>query len=337
LNNFKTATPYRNIADLKSAIRTQEGADLLRLGARTGELSPALVEVFLGALFSSTLKTAFDRFSDSILRHFSEKWEANKLQARLFGFCRNAEFLIGMSKWQMENPWLSHDLSALETVLDSLRGVFLQKPQTMILFDNPILRLGSNIVCIGGPIVNVFTRLAFGLKSPPDLSPLIPYSFNLVPDEGFINADWKYLFDKRSEGNWSICNSKKTVCYVPERHEIIEENGQKSYVYPRDYAMIIRLSSICKETWQHGRRLLIIAGCHGVGTLAATRAIADHSCLNEIAARGGERDFQAIVMSNNMISRRSDIVKNLVHEKHFDMPDNFHVIDVVPIETEVDI
>lgn len=337
MNNFKTSIQYRNIADLKSAIRTQEGADLLRLGARAGELSPALVEVFLGVLFSSALKKAVDRFSDGILGHFSEKWEANKLQARLFGFCRNAEFLIGMSKWQIENPWVSHDLLALEAVLDSLRGIFLERPEAAMLLDNPKPRLGSNIVCIGGPVVNVLTRLAFGLKSPWDLSPLMPYSFNVVSDDGLTNANWKYFSNKRSEVNWSICNSKKTVYYIPEKHEITEENGQKSHVYPRDYAMIVKLSSICRETWQRGRKLLIIAGCHGVGTLAAAKAIADHSCLNEMVARGGEHDFQAIVMSNNIIGRRSVMVNNLAHERHFDMPDNFHVIDVVPIETEVSI
>lgn len=54
--------------------------------------------------------------------------------------------------------------------------------------------------------------------------------------------------------------------------------------------MIIKVKSQIKEA-PPGRKNLVLAGCHGFGTIAAARALGDEDILRTIWEKVKDRDF----------------------------------------------
>ncbi|HIH96860.1 MAG TPA: hypothetical protein HA348_05200 [Thermoplasmata archaeon] len=219
----------------------------------------------------------------------SKEFEGKRIVSRLFGFCRNADFVIGMRKpWDEDNPWASYDVRAVEDTITSLSKAFAGRPEIPEKDKLPEFDPLRNIVSVGGPIPNTFTRKVMGVQKPDERS-WLPYSFNLIPTP---ECKGKTFFElQKDEQNWSIMKSDtKEEVYIPEYYEK-DEIG----VCRRDYGMIIKVKSQVKEA-PPGRKNLVLAGCHGFGTIAAARALGDEKILNRIWEDVKDRDFQAIVM-----------------------------------------
>ncbi len=74
----------------------------LRLIARTRDISPPLLAIFVGGLVSTSLSALFGGIKSRIIREH----ERERFLSRLFGFCRNADFAIGKRvPSKEEDPW----------------------------------------------------------------------------------------------------------------------------------------------------------------------------------------------------------------------------------------
>ena len=126
----------------------------------------------------------------------------------------------------------------------------------------------------------------------------MPYSFNLEPEKKQKGKNFEELQNEVSEPNWCIMESKtKKNMYIPEyyRRDEIQEKSRCL----RDYGMIIKVRSIIEKGRVAGRKNLMVAGCHGPGTIAAAMALGDLSILERIWNEVGDKDFQAIIMCEN--------------------------------------
>ena len=141
--------------------------ETLRLVARTQALSPPLIELFLSLVISPTISIGINRLLGAI-EGAMDKWRReNELQVRLFGLSKNADILIGMRRpYDKENPWASHDLRSAQELIHSLSSVFSEKPEPMRVEKKVSPKFERNIITIGGPIPNTFSRALMGIKEP---------------------------------------------------------------------------------------------------------------------------------------------------------------------------
>jgi len=255
----------------------------LRLVTRTRDISPPLLEIFVGELVSISLSALFGGIKSRIIREY----ERERFLSRLFGFCRNADFVIGKRfPSKEEDPWGDKDVKAVDDTISNLSKIFSERPklekrERLLGFDPKM-----NVVSIGGPIANTFTRLVMGVEEP-DKKSWLPFSFNLRPTPEYRGKNYAELQEIEPGPNWSIMKSETGEnIYIPEYYEA---------TCRRDYGMIIKVKSRIKEA-PPGRKNLILAGCHGFGTIAAARALGDRDILNRIWEEVCEKDFQAIVM-----------------------------------------
>ena len=87
------------------------------------------------------------------------------------------------------------------------------------------------------------------------------------------------------EPSWSI---------IGESEEFIPEMRDNTIV--RDYGMLIKAKHPDTNARRKGKRVLVVAGCHGIGTMAVGSSIKDGLILGKIWDEIGDRDFQAIIM-----------------------------------------
>ena len=260
----------------------------LRLVARTRDVSPPLLEIFVGELVVISMSELFRGIKRRIIREYERK----RFLSRLFGFCKNAEFVIGKREpWKGEDPWSDKDVKAVEDTISNFSKTFSKMPEPREEEKAPSFEPKWNVISIGGPIANTFTRMVMKVEKPDDRS-WLPFSFNLQPSPECQGKDYSGLQRQiKPAPNWSIMRSETgEELYIPEYYEK-DEIG----VCRRDYGMIIKVKSQIKEA-PPGRKNLILAGCHGFGTIAAARALNDEEILNRIWEEVKDRDFQAIIM-----------------------------------------
>lgn len=260
----------------------------LILVARTKDVSPPSLEMLLAPLVGELTSMVVDK----IRRRIISEHHREILLSRLFGFCKNADFIIGVpgKRWEIR-PWSNPDVEALEDALVAFSKLFASRPVVYEREPVPDIKpdMKRNIVAFGSPISCSFTREVMGIERPSDISPFLPYSFNLLPPDG---REISFPELKKTWINNSIMRSDATreEIYIPEYYEV---NGKK--VIRRDYGMIIKRHTVVPEAIK-GRRNLVLAGCHEFGTVAAARALGNLEILNKVWAESGDRDFQAIVM-----------------------------------------
>lgn len=264
--------------------------EYLRLFARTKDTSPPSLEIFINNVVSPSVPMVLPIAWSEIRRRIFKEFERRRIVSKLFGFCRNADFVIGMRKpWIEDNPWGSYDVIAVEDTLTNLSKVFAGRPEIPEKDTSPEFDPSRNIISVGGPIPNTFTRKVMGVQKPDDESRL-PYSFNLTPP-GYKGKTFLELQKMEPEPNWGIMKSDTNEeIYIPEYYEKGERGKCR-----RDYGMIIKVKSVI-ENAPRGRKNLVLAGCHGFGTIAAARALGDENILRTIWEKVGDKDFQAIIM-----------------------------------------
>ena len=239
---------------------------------------------------------------------FIEKTECYQ---NLFRFLDNCDFFIGKRYPQKKkDPWSYYDIIAIKEIIDSLPGIF-DKPKIKKIKDNEKIEFKDNLCSIGGPIPNKFTRLIFGLEMDEtkksiikyygekleffDSVPNLKYRFNLEIGGRCASLDeLKSLYPEPNEPNWTIIGGGEE--FIPEFRE-----GR----YVRDYGMLIKVKHPIKEARRLGKRVLVIAGCHGVGTYGSASLLKKDGILKEIWEKVGDSDFQCLVMVDS-VGKRGD-------------------------------
>lgn len=314
----------------------------------TQDVSPPLVAFLLplGAWATKEIgQWAILRIMDGLLRAVKGWKEKKEIQARLFGFCRNAEFVIGQKHPFTGNPWSVWGIRALEELLEKINGVFREKPQLISpeetgISERRVPSFSKHLVAIGGPVMTPFSRAIMGIKTPTSPS-VLPYTFNLTPSsevedkiaalmkEGKPAEDFWTLLREWEVGipdpNWNISFGKdpQRSKYIPELIEV--KDGIRVL---KDYGMIVKRNSVCERARRLGMKNLMLAGCHGVGTVAAATALGDIQILEEIFKSAGDGVFQAIIMTETKTER---ITAKPGIRQIIDIPDSVHLVEINPL------
>lgn len=265
----------------------------LRLAVRTENLSPPILSIagIVGPEIYGSIK---GRIKD---------WkEKNLLQRHLFGFMRNADYLVGPEALEkrIENKWLEREYSSIERMITSSLQIFDNRPELVKNLDIADINFERNIVAIGGPIPNVVSAWISKDEESfdknvidPSLAPDLPYKLNLVPDSRCKGISFHERAKIEPEPNWTIMNDRGENVYIPEYY--VKDNET---ICVRDYAMIIKVKSINPLGRREGKKNLVIAGCHEYGTVAAGMALKEVEILKRLWDTVGDRDFQAIIVTN---------------------------------------
>ena len=261
------------VADLQKTVEPRLG-----LVARTKARSPAEVWFsvgFLGAFFAQPI---LDKFRDMIVS-LPFTWQERLMSTRqdvaakkelwvdMLGFTRNADFFMGRPEGDIHG--VQRDLDTVEAIIDSAVATFRDVPSTNEDRD-PVGAIDwqSNLISVGGPRYNPFVPMFLESSDFP----------------------YKFLEVNGSPSTVIITDNDGNTMYEPDLYI----DGD-SYVYNRDYGMIVKGPTGVEGITGHGRQALILAGCHSAGTQAAFYCINDLEQLRKIFAVAGNRPFQAIV------------------------------------------
>lgn len=273
-----------------------------RLLLRTRDLSPPIIEI-LSFAFGAT---AFGWQVFGAIRSKIDAWrERKEIYYSLFGFSLNADFITNNPPEEelRKGTWAITDLYAAEEAVGFLLKGFAQKPEVKLEGKGqPGPDFRRNIVSLGGPCNNRFSRWIMkakdsnGLEEPPsnlnltleDL-PELPFNFGYDLEE---SRDLTWEQRKTLRMNWPIKKMKgKTIIYTPE----IYYGSDNRRVCKRDYGMIVKVRSLHREGRQEGRWNLMLAGCHGAGSLGAAKALGDEDILEQIWREVKTKEFQAVL------------------------------------------
>lgn len=286
--------------------------DEFRLLLRTRDLSPPIIEIISLAFGATSL--ALQIYGS--IRGKIEAWRRRiELYYNLFGSCANADFITNQLdprlserlKTGEEEPWLTSDLVAGEEAAGHFIKIFREKPKVELIKENELRKKREkalpqfdemNIVSMGGPCRNRFSRWMMRLENPPleldmDIhkAPKLPFVFNYDLPES-KDKSWEEKANLSPRPNWPIKDTRKSRdIYVPEVYYFED----KSYICKRDYAMIVKMKSIHNKGREQGKWNLLFGGSHGSGTEGAAMALGDEEILQEIWDKVKDRDFQAIL------------------------------------------
>ena len=194
-----------------------------------------------------------------------------------------------------------------------------------------IIDFSRNIVSLGGPCNNAFSQWILEPKQPkksppPEIIiedyPEVPFKFGyeIINDPCEVRHSYitrnddkcrtiykPELYYKESAHENAEEISLKKVCSIKKQNKENEAKSKKIFIPKKvsdikphrickmDYGMILKVRSAHKEGKMNGKWCLIIAGCHGGGTLGAAQALGDVEILRKIFDEVGLNEFQAIV------------------------------------------
>lgn len=176
-----------------------------------------------------------------------------------------------------------------------------ERPKDILLAEDTSVDFSSDVVSIGGPIANLYTR---NVMYGDDVS--LPYRFDLNP-VGVDDDLREYtpqelrrisLADDRELGhrpNWRI---------VDRDGEPLEILGDATVPNWRDGQWVTDYFTVAKLPNPHPsapplrraetRRTLLLAGCHGFGTRAALEALKSGDVLETIESQAADGYFQLV-------------------------------------------
>lgn len=203
----------------------------------------------------------------------------------------------------------------LELVVSANLAMTEEQPTNVILANETDVDFSSDVISIGGPISNLFTRnVIYGT----DIS--LPYRFDLNPagvDDDLSTYSPQQLreiglSDDREFGhrpNWSIVDKNGEAPKIQEK-ETIPKWGDGAW--DLDYFMVAKVPNTHPAApplrQAETKRALILAGCHGYGTRAALEALKSGDILETINSKVEDGYFQLIgrVKRNNGAEIRSE-------------------------------
>lgn len=234
----------------------------LVLVARTSEASPLVLGTTTD-LARHGIRLAIDAY----FRNQRERQELIRLWRRHFPSSRNADVVVGTKSNDA-------DYTAASTILETIVSSFDHKPrrETAKAFspgEKP--DLSRDLVSIGGPTRNGLAAWYFSNETH------LPHYFDIY-----------------EENQRTLCRvlarGEKRVPYEPHRIYVPEE---QQYTYKEDYAVVVRAP--WKIALGTAGVMLVIAGCHGGGTVGAAQAITDGSILSQIDREVGPVPFEAVI------------------------------------------
>lgn len=193
----------------------------------------------------------------------------------------------------------------LDLIVSANLAMEEEEPENLVVSEQTGVDFSSDLVSVGGPIANFYTRnVMYDTRDGPDFS--LPYRFDLNPP-GVQDDLTEYppqklreigLADDRELGrrpNW---------CLVDEGGETLDIQGDQSRPNWRDGNWMTDYFTVAKVPNVHPdapplhradtKRVLILAGCHGFGTRAALEALKSGDILETIESEVNDGYFQLI-------------------------------------------
>lgn len=268
-----------------------------------------------------------------LIRSWVKHWKQRKeLYDNLFGFCANADFftnreVIGELSEERKEIYDIGDLDGLIRLLEPLiKNIFAIRPKDPKHFEAPV-ELSRNLVSIGGPFRNRFSRWMMKIDPPPvegikisDI-PTLTYTFNLglfkLPAENVGEHLERREQEEGQKLNFPIAKDGVDL-YIPEVYYPVDEARRKAgeYECTRDYGMVIKMKSIHEKGRRNGMKNMMIAGCHSYGTQGAAMMLGEEEVLKEIWEKVGDQDFQVVIAVS-------------VRERK---PQRVELLDIVPLK-----
>ena len=267
-----------------------------------GNPDPVLTTVLIGlgilVLEEATaglIRTAFKELYGKIKRSREERQKLRILRKRLFPFFLGADTFVGV-----RYPWFAttekrlsiRDLQAaggvMQGVLYTICSLIRRKPPIAIIQDK--VDLAGNLIAIGGPIPNWYTRnLLYASKID------LPYRFRLDVESGLEKQSPAQLrqagyLEGKAQPRWYVANPDGSVAKTSKGEETKPLLARKHTL--RDFFMIVKTPNVfdgAKDT-----RALVLTGCHGLGTWAAGLSLKKLHVLEAIEKEAGNGYFQAL-------------------------------------------
>lgn len=270
----------------------------------------------LGAVICAELAIRIVRWlGETVKRVRSERSEKVQLLEELFGFLRKSQATIDKRYPWREETLSWYDRQALQIFAKTFLTAF-KGNRKLICIEGNIgkITLSKNLCIIGSPLVHRLARLAMGydLITGDIISCDLPLLFNFRLEKRCKDKTIEELLKleeiEKREPNWAIMeNSPKGKQYIPD----LDEDG----ILWTDYSLItVMKNNFCPESMN--KKLLIVFGCHGVGTTAAMNALNDLQLLREIYHHTkGADEFQVLLKStiqttkNRRVPIKTEIVR----------------------------
>lgn len=217
-------------------------------------------------------------------------------------FSANAEFVLGPRyDWVADGAVSLRDLAVTVRLIEFFLEANIHltgEPPTDVrrLAVEPEIDYSRNVISVGGPVPNWYTRnVMYGDEVD------VPYRFNLNPGPAQKDLRDYTPGELRSVGHrdtepfeevpdWYIADGRGDPVVVDG--EPARPTSRPSLA--RDYFTIVKAPNVHRRADPADKQCLILAGCHGLGTMASAKALESPRFLEEIHSQVGGEPFQAI-------------------------------------------
>lgn len=294
-------------------IKSQESDDAVTRRIALRDISMVLASGLTGTLLSSISDAIeVDEVLDSYL---PDAVDDSPIHSRLLWFSGNMFVTPGRGAPEIGSLGEIDFLTQAElasAVLKSIDGV---EPQ---LVDEVRTDKVGHIGTTTGPLGSEFVALSMGYNpnSIGEYQGRLPYIFDLAPSDDYLGMSLDELRNQRT--NWSITRTYGD--FDPLIPETKRKDGETTPTlgdsdrpkYDRDFGMVVvkrlhegwerydEFDDYSQLTAYEDNIHLLVAGCHGEGTLAAARTLSDEDLMSAIEERipSDSKKYQATVAAD---------------------------------------
>jgi len=263
--------------------------------------SPPVVTLLAGAVISAFVAEAMGwsirQLKNRIEQRARVGKEMKKLHEDLFGFLTSSQFVIG--ERFPDKPDIKQRLHKIDAKLAG--GIALNVP---FKFDPEVketdgmkVDYAGNICSVGHALSNNFSGFVLGDTGEIDVEGLIKeylpklrwqFNYERDPRARGMKIDDKRTLEKKPPLNWIIVDTETKT-------ELIPYFEARKAGYVTDYLLVVKTRSPHEYgRYALGSRVLVVAGCHPMGTAAFSLVLDDESILREIHSKVGNDEFEAV-------------------------------------------
>lgn len=266
-----------------------------------------------GSLTSTVLGSTADavEFDEALESHVPDITGGNPVYSRLLWFTGDIFLTPGRGAPEVGDLGEIDFLTQAELATAVLKSVDGVEPQPV---DKLNVDKTGHIGTTTGPLGSEFVALSMGYNpnSIGEYQGRLPYIFDLAPTDDYLGMSLDELREQRT--NWAI--TKTYGDFDPLEPKPKGEDSESTPTlgnsdrpkYDLDYGMVVvkrlhegwerydEFDDYSQLTEYEDNMHLLIAGCHGEGTLAAAKALSDEDLMRSIEQRipSDSKKFQAV-------------------------------------------
>lgn len=273
--------------------------------SRRGSLIFEIASPVLGALGSAAAPVVLQRLRRRREVEYDDEFQADLEE--VVPFITRADFFVGSRHhWDADDQIGPGDAQVVDLLTDFFTSLTIQVTQTYpseISEVSEAVAFDRHLVSLGGPIPNWYSRnLMYG--SDVDL----PYRFCLNPEPDRLDLSGHDPLELRELGrrdftefvgepNWYLADESGDRAVVDNAEAVPQfretPDGPKPKHWYRDYFTIVKAPNVHPDAGPR-KKSLCMAGCHGLGGLAAIHALQDPELVARIRREAGDGHFQAV-------------------------------------------